>query len=70
MVLSPRGVLAIGLSLAGIAYLVAPSRGQAQQAQKADGGVRPAANRNRAAVTGPRAGRRRRLRHASTSTSS
>ena len=44
MVLSPRGVLAIGLSLAGVAYLVAPSRGQAPQQQKADGGVRPAAN--------------------------
>ncbi len=44
MVLSPRGVLAIGLSLAGVAYLVAPLRGQAPQQQKADGGVRPAAN--------------------------
>ena len=44
MVLSPRGVLAIGLSLAGIAYLVAPSRGQAPQQPKADGQARPAAN--------------------------
>ncbi|MGP0064570.1 MAG: OmpH family outer membrane protein [Isosphaeraceae bacterium] len=43
MVLSPRGVLAIGLSLAGITYLVAPTNGQAQPQQKADGGVRPAA---------------------------
>jgi Skp family chaperone for outer membrane proteins len=53
MVLSPRGVLAIGLSLAGVAYLVAPSRGQAQQQQKADGGVRPAANPTAAPSTTP-----------------
>ncbi len=43
MVLSPRGVLAIGLGLVGIACLVAPSRGQGQQPQKADGGVRTTA---------------------------
>jgi Skp family chaperone for outer membrane proteins len=46
MVLTPRGILAIGLSLAGIAYVVAPSRIQAQQPQKADGGVRAAATGN------------------------
>jgi Skp family chaperone for outer membrane proteins len=53
MVLSPRGVLAIGLSLAGVAYLVAPSLGQAPQQQKSDGGVRPAANPNPAPATTP-----------------
>ncbi len=53
MVLSPRGVLAIGLGLAGIAYLVAPLRGQAQQQQKADGTVRTAANPNTAPATTP-----------------
>jgi Skp family chaperone for outer membrane proteins len=53
MVLSPRGVLAIGLSLAGVAYLVAPSLGQAPQQQKADGGVRPAANPTPTPATTP-----------------
>ncbi len=53
MVLSPRGVLAIGLSLAGIAYLIAPTRGQAPPQQKADGGVRPTANPAAAPSTTP-----------------
>ena len=37
MVASSRGILAIGLSLAGLAYLVAPTLGQGQQQ---DGSVR------------------------------
>jgi Skp family chaperone for outer membrane proteins len=41
MVASPRGILAIGLSLAGLAFLVAPTLGRAQQQ---DGAVRKAAN--------------------------
>src|SRR5262249_22840680 len=47
MVLSPRGIVALGLSLAGVAYLVSPSLGQAQQ-QSTDGGVRKAGNSNTA----------------------
>jgi Skp family chaperone for outer membrane proteins len=54
MGLSPRGILAIGLSLAGIAYFVIPSRIQAQQPQqKADSRVQAAANGNGTAATGP-----------------
>ena len=55
MVLSPRGILAIGLSLAGIAGFVITSRIQAQQPQKADGTVRAASNGNGTAATGPAA---------------
>jgi Skp family chaperone for outer membrane proteins len=55
MVLSPRGILAIGLSLAGIAFFLIPSRIQAQQPQKADGGVRAASNGNGTATAGPAA---------------
>ena len=51
MVLSPRGILALGLSLAGVAYLISPSLGQAQQ-PAADSGVRKAGNAN-AAGTAP-----------------
>src|SRR5262249_31374311 len=47
MVLSPRGILALGLSLAGVAYLISPSLGQAQQ-PAADSGVRKAGNANTA----------------------
>ena len=53
MVLSPRGILAIGLSLAGIAYFVVPSRIQAQQPQKADGGVRATSTGKGTATNGP-----------------
>jgi Skp family chaperone for outer membrane proteins len=53
MVLSPRGILAIGLSLAGIAYFVIPSRIQAQQPQKADGGVRATSTGTGTATNGP-----------------
>ena len=41
MVASSRGILAIGLSLAGLAYLVAPTLGQGQQQ---DGSVRKTAS--------------------------
>ena len=47
------GILAIGLSLAGIACFVIPSRIQAQQPKKADGGVRAASNGNGTATAGP-----------------
>jgi outer membrane protein len=50
MAVSSRGILAIGLSLAGLAYLVAPSLGQPQQG---DAGVRKAANPN-PAPAGPK----------------
>ncbi len=53
MVLSPRGILAIGLSLAGIAYFVIPSRIHAQQPQKSDAGIRATANGNGAATSAP-----------------
>ena len=41
MVASSRGILAIGLSLAGLAYLVAPTLGQGPQQ---DGSVRKTAS--------------------------
>ena len=43
MVLSPRGFWALGLSLAGVAYLVSPSLGQGQQ-QAVDSRVQKAGN--------------------------
>jgi outer membrane protein len=49
MVLSTRGIWALGLSLAGAAYLVGPSLGQQQQ--QADTGVRKTSN-----PTGPATG--------------
>jgi outer membrane protein len=52
MVVSSRGIVALGLSLAGVAYLAAPSIGQAQQ--QADSGVRKAANPSTTA-SGPKA---------------
>jgi Skp family chaperone for outer membrane proteins len=47
MVLSPRGILALGLSLAGVAFLVSPSLGQGQQ-QSVDSRVQKAGNSNTA----------------------
>ena len=50
MVASSRGILAIGLSLAGLAYLVAPTLGQGPQQ---DGSVRKAATPSAAAPPAP-----------------
>jgi outer membrane protein len=53
MALSSRGIWALGLSLAGVAYLVGPSLGQGQQ--QADVAVRKAGNSGTAATaTGPK----------------
>src|SRR5262249_57829958 len=54
MVRPSRGILALGLSLAGVAYLVAPSLGQPQQQQAADTAVRKAGNTSPSAASGPK----------------
>jgi Skp family chaperone for outer membrane proteins len=50
MVLSPRGILVLGLSLAGVAYLVSPSLGQGPQ-QPVDSRVQKAGSTNTAGST-------------------